>query len=271
MTAAHLNEINALLTVNGQGSADSDLLDLDDTADTAGNHGTLTATRITNGVLGSSASLRLFDAGGSITYGGLEALVIQLGGSPGERQCVHGRKHPWRRRADDHQQPGDGADVFNIETLTGDLVLSTGLGSDTVRVGSTTGNLGQIDGLLDVFDSSVNALDGRLVVDAGAGSADTLKVYDSGDTTRENGTLTAGTLTGMGLLGVTYGGFEVLKIWLSNGDNNFHVGVHPCRRDLHRWRRRAGGRQWRQRRVQCRDASPGRPRSTPARATTSSA
>ena len=76
-----------------------------------------------------------------------------------------------------------------------------------MRVGSTTGNLGPIDGVLDLFDSSVNAMVGRLTVDGGTGAADTLKVYDGGDSSREAGTLTASALTGMGMQGINYSSF----------------------------------------------------------------
>src|SRR5437879_1898440 len=71
-----LNDINALLIINGQGSGDHDVMTLDDTGDTGNNYGTLTSSTIINGVSGFG---RLMDMDGSITYGTLEALEIHLG------------------------------------------------------------------------------------------------------------------------------------------------------------------------------------------------
>ena len=222
-TGGTLNDINASLTVNGQGNGDTDRLDLDDTADdSTPAHGTLTATTVTNAVRVDTTSFILMGASGSITYSTLESLGIHLGdavnGNVFTVESTHGNG------ATTSITSGDGTDVFNIETLDGDLALDTGAGSDNVRVGSTTGRVDQIAGNVDAFDSNVNGIKGRLTVTAGTGTADTLKVYDGGDDARENARLTATTLTGMGMtLGVNYAGFEVLKVWLSNGDNNLYV------------------------------------------------
>jgi hypothetical protein len=221
-----LNAINALLTVNGQGSGDSDLLMLDDSGDGAPNQGTLTSDRITNGVIGTPAPLMaagaLMGVGGSITYRTLEILEIELGNAANSNvftvESTHGDGSITAISS------GTGADVFNIETMAGNLTLSTGGGSDTVRVGTTTGDIGQQAGVLDAFDSSANAIVGRLEIDAGTGNADALKLYDSGDTTRENGRLSSAEIVGMGMtLGIGYTGFDVLKVWLSNNDNGYYI------------------------------------------------
>jgi hypothetical protein len=221
-TNGNLNAINALLTVNGQGAGDSDLLMLDDTGDTLSNHGTLTGTRVTNGVVGSPGGLRLMGAGGSITYGTLESLRIHLGdaanGNVFTVESTHGNGSSTTITS------GIGPDVFNIETLVGDLGLSTGGGNDMVRVGSTAGDVGQTNGAIDAYDASLNGLAGRLEVDGGTGSADTLKLFDGGDIQRENGRLSSSEIVGLGMtLGVGYTGFDVFKAWLSNGDNNLYI------------------------------------------------
>ncbi|MBL8479225.1 MAG: hypothetical protein JNK59_07945, partial [Sterolibacteriaceae bacterium] len=182
--------------------------------------------RITNGVIGTPAPLMaagaLMGVGGSITYRTLEILEIELGNAADSNvftiESTHGDGSITAISS------GTGADVFNIETMAGNLTLSTGGGSDTVRVGTTTGDIGQQAGVLDAFDSSANAIVGRLEIDAGTGNADTLKLYDSGDTTRENGRLSSAEIVGMGMtLGIGYTGFDVLKIWLSNNDNGYYI------------------------------------------------
>src|SRR5207247_1955121 len=72
--------------------------------------------------------------------------------------------------------------------------------------------------------SSVNHIDARLTIAGEAGDGDSLRVYDAGDTAKESGRMRADELTGMGMaLGIRYTGFEVLKVWLSDGDNAFFV------------------------------------------------
>ena len=88
--------------INGDGEADS--LNVDDTADTAGNTGNLTATDITG--LGMT---------GKIVYGTVESLTIGL---------------------------GSGGDTFTVEsTHAGTTELNTnGAGNDTVTLETISGN-----------------------------------------------------------------------------------------------------------------------------------
>jgi hypothetical protein len=163
-------------------------------------------------------------ANGSITYSTLESLDIHLGNAAANSnvftvESTHGDGSVTVLSS------GDGADIFNIETMAGNLTLATGSGSDTVRVGSTVGRVGQLTGVLDAFDANVNSIKGRLDLDSGDGAADTLKVYDAGDTERENGeAFPPLSLSGMGMqLGIGYTGFDLLKIWLSDNDNGFYI------------------------------------------------
>jgi hypothetical protein len=108
----------------------------------------------------------------------------------------------------------------NIETMAGDPTLATA-GAATRCAWADGGRRRQLSGTLDVFDAT-NAIKAAYV--DGAGNADALKVYDAGDTQRENGRLSASELVGMGMtLGIGYTGFDVLKAWLSDNDNVFYV------------------------------------------------
>ena len=100
-TGGDVNGIGAVLTVNGDGEADS--LNVDDTADTDGNTGNLTATDITG--LGMT---------GKIVYGTVESLTIGL---------------------------GSGDDTFTVaSTHTGTTELNTNTGNDTVTLETISGN-----------------------------------------------------------------------------------------------------------------------------------
>ncbi len=70
--------------------------------------------------------------------------------------------------------------------------------------------------------------------------------------------------------GIGYAGFEVLKVWLSNGNNNLYVESTHTGVTLHRHGRRAVGRERHERRGQHQQHLRCDPPSTPARATTSS-
>ena len=224
---AGLNAINSAVVINGQGTGDKDILDIDDSNDTGANFGTLTASTLRNGVAGSN-NLLLMAANGQITYTTFEVMNLTLGSASGGGNVI--------TIESTHSGPsvtnltsGGGNDVINIETLAGPTNISAGAGSDTVRVGSTTGDVGTIDGLLDPVTSKLNQgnnalIAARLTVTGDTGVADTLKVYDNGDTSAENGELNGHELVGLGMtLGIAYENFDVLKIWLSNGNNGFFI------------------------------------------------
>ena len=101
-TSGTVNLIGAILTV--QGDANSDTLNVDDGGDTISNAGILTATTLTG-----------LGMGGSITYGGQERLVIDLG-SVTDTMLVNG-------------------------THAGSTVIRNRDGKDTVRMVSNTGEV----------------------------------------------------------------------------------------------------------------------------------
>ena len=89
-----------------------------------------------------------------------------------------------------------------------------------IVVGSLAPNLG----------GTLNGIGGPLTLD-GQGGVDILYADDSGDTQPNTGTLTATTLTGLGMAGgMTYGNMEVFEISLGSGDDTFDV-TGTMRRD----------------------------------------
>ncbi len=189
-----VNNIQGTINVNGSGS---DALNVDDTGSTAAKTGTLTSSSITGLGMGS----------GGITYSGMSALNISL---------------------------GSGGNTFTIaSTITGTTILNTGSGNDTVNVQSTNGattvntgagtNTVNVGSLMPTTGGVVNNIQGAVTV-IGSGS-DTMNVDDTGSTAANSETLTATTLTGLGMgaSGITYSGLSVLNISLGSGTDALTV------------------------------------------------
>jgi Ca2+-binding RTX toxin-like protein len=118
---------------------------------------------------------------------------------------------------------GDDQDTVNVQTIGAATSINAGIGSDTINVGSLTPLAGgTVDGIAALLTINGN--------DPASGS-DVLNVDDSGDTGPNTGTLTATTLTGLGMTGsITYTGIEDLHIALGSGGdtltiNSTHGGV----------------------------------------------
>ena len=101
--------------INGDGEADS--LNVDDTADTAGNTGNLTATDITG--LGMT---------GKVVYGTVESLTIGLGS--GDDTFTVESTHAGTTELNTNA----GNDTVTLETVSGNTTVNTAAGSDTVNV-----------------------------------------------------------------------------------------------------------------------------------------
>jgi Ca2+-binding RTX toxin-like protein len=105
--------------------------------------------------------------------------------------------------------------LTNVNAVT-PTTIQTFDGDDLVHVGSNatpTSNLG----------GNVNSISALLSVYGGSGN-DRLKVDDSGDDEPNSGTLTATTITGLGMQdGITYGTLEHLNIALGSGGNDFKI------------------------------------------------
>ncbi len=110
---------------------------------------------------------------------------------------------------------GSGGNTFNVQsTFTGTVTkLTTGTGTNTINIGS----------LAPATDGIVDNIQGALIV-IGSGT-DTMNVDDTGSSGDKTGTLSATTLTGLGMGagGITYSGLTTLNITLGAGDDTFTI------------------------------------------------
>jgi hypothetical protein len=196
-----VNAIAARLTLDA--GTGSDTLHVDDTADTAANTGTLTATALTG--LGMTLG---------IGYTNVETLDIQLG-SGGDTFTIAGTAAATITTL----ATNAGADTVNVRSISAATAVHTGVGNDTITVGS----------LAPASGGTVNAIAARLTLDAGA-DADTLEVDDTGETTANAGTITATTITGLGMTapgtdprGIGYVGFEAVNVGLGSGGTRMAI------------------------------------------------
>jgi Ca2+-binding RTX toxin-like protein len=107
-----------------------------------------------------------------------------------------------------------GADIVNVlGTRAGTFTtVNAGSGDDTIHVGSTSGTLQGVAGLLTIEGN-----------DPASGS-DVLNIVDVGDTGVNSGTLTATAITGLGMAGsIVYGTIETLNIELGSGADTFAI------------------------------------------------
>ena len=189
-----VDNIQGILTLIGSGT---DTLNVDDTGSTIGKMGTLTSTTLTGLSMGASG----------IIYSGLSVLNISLG-SGGDTFLIVSTP-----TAVTTVNGNDGADTFNVQSNTGALNLNGGLGNDTFNFGS----------LMPTTGGTVNNLVGQVTVNGG-GDSDTVNVDDTADTTSNTGTVTATSLTGLGMgNGINYSSVEALNISLGSGGNTFTV------------------------------------------------
>ncbi len=113
---------------------------------------------------------------------------------------------------------GDQNDIFaltNVGSGSPTTVL-TGAGDDTIHVGSHATPASNSGGTL-------NGILAQLTIDGGSGN-DVLSMDDTGDTAANTGRLTGDQVIGLGIgAGVTYAGFETLRIDLGGGGDTFTV------------------------------------------------
>jgi hypothetical protein len=123
-TNQQLNKIDTLLTVRGEGS-DGDVLNVDDSGDTADNKGVLTNNRITGLGMGNPDQ-QFIEAAGGIDYMGFEQLNIALG--EGDDQFTILSTHT--RKTDIDLGPGD--DTLLAEAIHGFTSVYGNTGDDTM-------------------------------------------------------------------------------------------------------------------------------------------
>ena len=118
-----------------------------------------------------------------------------------------------------------GNDTFNVQGTTGPLYLTGG------AVGNNTFNLGS---LAPVSGGTVNNIAGPVFITGGSNimrlitlattGINTVNVDDSGDAGGNTGTLTASTLTGLGMgAGVTFVSVNFMNITLGSGNDTFNI------------------------------------------------
>ncbi|MBT7430109.1 MAG: hypothetical protein HN783_09900, partial [Ilumatobacter sp.] len=191
-----VNRIAALLTINGD--ANSDTLNVDDSGDTAANTGSLTSTAITG----------VFATGGSINYGTLETLNINLG-SAGDTFTIRST-----HAGSTTLNTQGGADTIHVQASAGVTTLNGGDGADTINVGSGAPSSG----------GNADGVNGHLAINGDAND-DALNVDDSGDSTGDRGSLTSSRIEQIFGVGgsITYATFEDLQIDLGTGDDTFTI------------------------------------------------
>jgi Ca2+-binding RTX toxin-like protein len=199
-TGGTLNAIGASLTIGG-GADGGDVLDLDDSGDTAAN---------TTGQLTAAALTGLGTTSGS-GYGGIEDLRVHLGS--GDDQFLVLGTYTQATRIDDN----GGNDTISVRAIGGATTIDAGAGDDRVNVGSNASASGNTGG-------TVNAIGAPLTVAGGAAGADVLDVDDGGDGAANTGELTGMALTGLGMAsGIAYGTIEDLRIHLGAGNDQLLV------------------------------------------------
>ena len=112
---------------------------------------------------------------------------------------------------------GDGNDTTNIQAIIATTTVNGEAGADRINVSSNA----------PINSGTLNNISALLTVNGGDGT-DTLNVSDAGDTSANLGTLTATTLTGLGLSdGIGFATVETIAVYLGSGDDTFTVQVIP--------------------------------------------
>ncbi len=108
---------------------------------------------------------------------------------------------------------GSGGDILNIQSIGSATTVNAGPGADTINVGSMAPDAG----------GTVNLILAPLTLIGGEGE-DTLNVDDSGDSEPNSLTLTADSITGLGMSdGIGYSGVESLNIALGSGGDILNI------------------------------------------------
>ncbi|HEX4999276.1 MAG TPA: LEPR-XLL domain-containing protein, partial [Terriglobia bacterium] len=196
-----LNGIAAPLTINGNEPATgSDILNVDDSADTLGASGAMTATTITGLGLGAG-----------IVYSGIEHLNIDLGSGPDTFTI-----DSTAAGTETALNTNGGNDTVHVRSIADLTTIHGGAGADTVHVGSlapaTGGVVDGIGALLSVHGD-----------DAAVGN-DTLNLDETGDAGANTGALTSSMITGLGMTGsISYATIEKVNVHLGGGSDTFNI------------------------------------------------
>ena len=132
---------------------------------------------------------------------------------------------------------GDGDDTVDVQQTSGPTIINAGASTDVVNVGSQSPASG---GNPPTSGSTVGGIAGELTVDTQIGVV-TLNVDDSGDTASRSATLTATTLTGLGMGagGIAYDSLTNVNVYLGTGGDAWNIQStqqNNCNRTVHRLR-----------------------------------
>lgn len=181
-----LDDVDALITVNGDGGAD--VLNVSDSGDATGRVGTLSSTSLTG--LGMT---------GGVSYSSISNINVDLGSM---------------------------ADTFNVVSLTADLTLDTGAGSDTINIGSAGDSLSPISGDITLDGEAHAAGSTSLTIKTGTNtldSGDVLNLDDQGQAGVFTYDLSATTFTRSGSGTLTYSNIETLNLNTAIGSADINV------------------------------------------------
>ncbi|HAM72035.1 MAG TPA: hypothetical protein DCM86_10365, partial [Verrucomicrobiales bacterium] len=168
--------INPNVLVNEATQVDAAVIDNHNSP--AADVGTLTESRLFGFGMGGDTVVGPKTLQGGITYRNLETLDIELGFGGNDVTILS------THAGSTTLHSGAGNDLFHVLSLLGHTTIDTGSGADFVDVGSPQHLLNEVGGLLTVV---------------GQAGQQILHVDDSANQAGATGTLTASTLTGLGL------------------------------------------------------------------------
>jgi acrosin len=184
--AQTVNTLGASLIIAG--GTGHDILDVNNAGDNTN-----------SSVLLTDSSIAGLGMRGVITYDAVEFFNLETGA--GDNSLIIQDTHINATRI----QTGTGNDTVAISDVSGQTVIKTSLGQDTVHIGSTQSGVARITQPLTV---------------SGGGGFDTLSVNNSTDTTNQLISLTDTQINGLGINNVIdYGSFEIVNLNLGSGDD----------------------------------------------------
>ena len=205
-----LESIQGLVTLAG--NDDTDQLIFDNSGDATDRSGTLTEDSLSGFGMGHAISFNTFENINLTLGSGSDDLTISetingtttvSGGAGDDQLTVEHSRGTLSVNGD------AGQDTLTLRTTDGSVFIDGGNDADLIQLGSTAG--------------LADGLQGSITLEGGDGQ-DRLILDDSGDSSDNSATLTATTLTGLGMSdGINYAGVEELTVQLGSGDDTFNA------------------------------------------------
>ena len=214
-----LDGLAALLTIGG-GDGNDDLR-LDDTGFGAGRTGSVNATSVTG-----------FGMASGVNHSEVELLDVSLGAG-GDGVTIQDSL-----TGNTVINTGGGADSVLVVTASGEATINTGAGNDIVDVraakegtlvlnGGADNDTFNVGSAAPALGGTLEAIESDITINGDAGT-DVLNLDDSGEQLDSTGVLTGSTLTGLGVLtAVNYGTLETLNLELGAAADTLSIqGTH---------------------------------------------